>query len=111
MIEPNDESFTDPSEKPRYLLRLFVSGATVRSTEAIANIKAICERELAGRYELEVIDVYQQPELTKEAQIIAVPALIKCLPHPIRHLIGDLSEEDKVLVGLDLRTSIDDEGA
>ena len=86
-----------------YVLRLFVSGATPRSTNAIANIKAICERELAGRYELEVVDIYQQPDLAKAHQIVAVPTLIKSLPAPIRRLIGDLSEEEKVLVGLDLR--------
>ncbi len=87
----------------RYVLRLFVSGATPRSAQAIGNIKAICERELAGRYELEVIDIYQQPELARHYQIIAVPALIKTLPAPIRLLIGDLSETERVLVGLDLR--------
>jgi circadian clock protein KaiB len=87
----------------RYVLRLFVSGATLRSTNAIANIKAICETELAGRYELEVIDIYQQPDLAKDAEIVAVPTLVRTLPAPIRRLIGDLSETEKVLVGLDLR--------
>lgn len=92
-----------PEGPPRYVLRLFVSGATQRSSNAIANIKAICERELAGRYELEVIDIYQQPNLARSEELVAVPTLIKTLPLPIRHLIGDLSEEEKVLVGLDLR--------
>ncbi|MBS1190974.1 MAG: KaiB domain protein [Rhodocyclaceae bacterium] len=91
----------DKSE--RYVLRLFVSGATRRSTEAIANIKAICERELAGRYELEVIDIYQLPQEARSEEVVAVPTLVKKLPVPIRRLIGDLSEEEKVLVGLDLR--------
>jgi circadian clock protein KaiB len=88
----------------QYVLRLFVSGVTPRSNFAIANIKAICERELAGRYELEVIDIYQQPELAKQNKVVAVPTLIKTLPAPIRRLIGDLSEEEKVLVGLDIRS-------
>ncbi len=87
-----------------YVLRLFVSGATLRSTQAIENIKAICESELAGRYELEVIDIYQQPKLAKRYQVIAVPTLIKSLPAPLRMLIGDLSEKEKVLIGLNLRS-------
>ncbi len=87
----------------RYVLHLFVSGATLRSTQAIENIKAICESELAGRYELKVIDIYQQPELAKRYQVIAVPTLIKSLPVPLRMLIGDLSAKEKVLVGLNLR--------
>jgi circadian clock protein KaiB len=92
-----------PPDRPeRYLLRLFVSGATPRSTNAIANIKAICEKELADRYDLEVIDIYQQPQLAASEEIIALPTLVKSLPLPIRRLIGDLSEEEKVLVGLDL---------
>ncbi len=90
------------NELAKYVLRLFVSGATLRSANAIANIRAICEKELAGRYELEVIDIYQQPELARSHQIIAVPTLIKSLPSPIRLLVGDLSQEEKVLVGLDL---------
>lgn len=92
-----------PYQQKRYLLRLFISGATPRSSAAIANLRAICDRELSGRYDLEVIDIYQQPELAREQDIIAAPTLIKTLPLPIRSLIGDLSEEEKVLVGLDLR--------
>lgn len=91
------------STPPRYVLRMFVSGATARSSHAIANLKAICDRELAGRYELEVVDVYQQPELARTEQLVALPTLVKTLPLPIRRLVGDLSQEDKVLVGLDLR--------
>ncbi len=86
----------------RYVLRLFVSGATPRSLHAIANIRAICERELKGNYELEICDIYQQPHLLREEDVIALPTLIRKLPLPIRYLIGDLSEETKVLVGLDL---------
>jgi circadian clock protein KaiB len=86
----------------RYLLRLFVTGMTPRSTEAITAIKAICEHHLRGRYDLEVIDIYQHPELAKEAQIIAAPTLVKQLPEPLRRLIGNLSDTERVLMGLDL---------
>jgi circadian clock protein KaiB len=84
----------------RYVLRLYVTGMTPRSQRAIENIKEICETELAGRYDLEVIDVYQQPERAKEAQIVAAPTLIKSLPLPLRKLIGDMSDKERVLVGL-----------
>jgi circadian clock protein KaiB len=92
----------EPSQE-KYLLRLYVTGMTPRSTEAIARIKAICEEHLAGRYELEVIDIYQQPTLAKGDQIIATPTLIKKLPLPLRRLVGDLSNKERVLLGLDLR--------
>jgi circadian clock protein KaiB len=89
--------------KGRYLLRLYVAGTTPRSTMAIANLKSICEEHLADGYDLEVIDIYQQPALGKGEQIIAVPTLIKKLPPPVRKLIGDMSDMEKVLVGLDIR--------
>lgn len=85
------------------MLRLFVTGTTPRSVQAISNIKKICEEHLKGRYELEVVDVYQQPELARKEQIVAVPTLIKELPRPLRKLIGDLSDTQRVLVGLDLK--------
>ncbi len=87
----------------QYALRLYVTGMTPRSTEAIARIKAICQEHLAGRYELEVIDIYQQPTLAQGEQIIATPTLIKKLPLPLRRLVGDLSNKQRVLLGLDLR--------
>ena len=90
-------------ESERWVLRLFVSGLTQRSIHAVETIRAICEEHLPGRYELEVIDIYQQPVLTKGEQIIAAPTLIKKLPLPIRRIIGDLSNTERVLVGLDLR--------
>jgi len=90
-------------ENERYVLRLFVTGMTPRSTQAIATIKTVCEQHLQGRYELEVIDIYQQPQLAKDEQIIAAPTLVKVLPQPLRQLIGDLSNTDRVMVGLDLR--------
>ncbi|MBN2033672.1 MAG: circadian clock KaiB family protein [Deltaproteobacteria bacterium] len=86
-----------------YVLRLYVTGLTPRSTLAITNIRKICEEHLAGRYELEVIDLYQQPELAKGEQIIAAPTLIKTLPLPLRRLIGDMSDTEKVLTGMDLK--------
>ena len=86
----------------RFLLRLFVTGMTPRSTEAIARLKALCERHLEGRYDLEVIDIYQQPEVAKGEQIIATPTLIKKQPPPLRRLVGDFSDERRVLLGLNL---------
>ena len=86
----------------RFVLRLFVTGTTVRSQHAIANMRHICDEFLSGRYELEVIDIYQEPEKTRELQIIATPTLVKVLPEPLRRIIGDLSDQDKVLAGLNL---------
>ena len=87
----------------RYIFRLYVTGMTPRSTQAFAAIKALCEEHLQGRYDLEVIDIYQHPQLAKDEQIIAVPTLVKELPAPLRRLIGDLSDTERVLLGLDLR--------
>jgi len=92
----------EPKEE-QYVLRLYVTGMTARSTEAVATIKAICEEHLQGRYNLEVIDIYQHPQLAKDEQIIAMPTLVKKLPAPLRRLIGNLSDVDRVLFGLDLR--------
>ena len=86
----------------RYVLRLYVTGATARSLRAIANVKAICEQYLKGRYDLEVVDVYRRPALLRRDQIVAVPTLIKKLPLPLRLLVGDLSRTEQVLQGLDL---------
>jgi circadian clock protein KaiB len=85
-----------------YLLRLFVTGSTPRSVRAIQNIRAICEEKLQGRYELEVIDIYQHPEDVKREQIVVAPTLVKKLPLPFRKIIGDLSDRERVLVGLDI---------
>ena len=87
-----------------YVLRLYVSGATPQSTLAIVNVKKICENQLQGRYSLEVIDIYQELDLAKRDQVIAVPMLIKRSPHPLRRLIGDMSNTDRVLDGLGVRT-------
>jgi len=87
----------------RYLLRLYITGSTSRSILALTNLKKICEEYLEGRYELEVIDLYQKPSLAKGDQIIAAPTLIKKLPLPFRRIIGDMSDKEKVLFGLDLK--------
>ncbi len=89
-------------EPPRYRLRLYISGATPRSTRAIANIREIGERRLHGHYDLEVIDAFQQAELLRDHRIVALPTLVKHLPLPLRRIVGDLSDEDRVMVGLGL---------
>ena len=86
----------------RYVLRLYVTGMTPRSERAVRNLRAICDEYLAGRYDLEVVDIYQQPLLAKGEQIIAAPTLIKKLPLPVRRIIGDMSNRERVLVGLHL---------
>jgi len=84
----------------KYLLRLFVTGASARTGTAIANLRRICEQELEGQYELEIIDVLEFPELAEDEKILATPTLIKSLPLPLRRVIGDLSNTEKVLLGL-----------
>ncbi len=100
------EQHLDAMTEDKYSLRLYVAGMSTMSMRAIDNIKRICEEEMKGRYDLEVIDLYQRPSLVADEQIIAVPTLIKKLPHPLRHIIGDLSNKERVLVGLDLRKKI-----
>jgi len=90
-------------DREKYVLRLYVTGMTPKSTRAIANVQAICEKYLEGFFELKIIDIYQQPQLAKEEQIIATPTLIKKLPLPIRRLIGDMSDTERFLVGIDLK--------
>jgi len=90
-------------DRERYVLRLYVTGMTPKSTLAIANVRKLCEKYLEGSYELEVIDIYQQPKLAKGEQIIATPTLIKKLPLPLRKLIGDMSDTERFLVGIDLK--------
>ena len=87
---------------PVYELRLFVAGSTVRSRQAIENLRRICNEHLDGRVDLEVVDIYQQPELAARYQVIAAPTLVKLHPLPVRRIIGDLSAVDRVLRGLDL---------
>lgn len=90
-------------EDIKFALRLYVTGATRRSSNAIESIKKICEQYLPGRYELEVIDIYQHPERAGEGDVIVAPTLVKKLPLPIRKLIGDMSDEDRILIGLGLK--------
>jgi circadian clock protein KaiB len=86
-----------------YTLRLYVTGATPRSARAISNIRKICEEHLEGRYDLEVVDITEHPMLAEGEQIIAAPTLIKKLPLPLRRFIGDMSQTERILLGLDLR--------
>ena len=87
----------------RYVLRLYVTGTTPHSIRAISNIRKICEEHLEGRYDLEVLDISQHPTLANNQQIIAAPTLIKQLPLPLRRFIGDMSQTERILIGLDLR--------
>ncbi len=89
--------------KQRYVLRLYVAGINPRSSEAIRSITGICEQYLNDQYDLQVIDIYQQPMLAKGEQIIAAPTLIRKLPEPLRRFIGNLTDKERILVGLDLR--------
>lgn len=95
------------TKSQRYTLRLYVAGLTPRSQEAIRSVTAICEEHLAGRCDLEVIDIYQNPVLAQGEQIIAAPTLIKKLPLPLRKIIGNMADKEKILVGLDLRPKSD----
>ena len=87
-----------------WILRLYVAGASARSTAALRNLETICEQHLAGRYRIELIDLLKQPQLARGDQIVAVPTLVRHLPPPMKKIIGDLSNEERVLVGLDLRS-------
>jgi circadian clock protein KaiB len=89
--------------RARYVLRLYITGATPHSARAIVNIRKICEDHLQGRYDLEVVDISQNPTLAAGEQIIAAPTLIKKLPLPLRRFIGDMSQTERILLGLDLR--------
>ena len=91
-------------ESERFNLKLFITGASPNSARAIANLKSICEKYLGEKYDLEIVDVYQQPMLAKKEQLIALPMLIKCFPLPIKKLFGDMSNEKNVLKGLGLNT-------
>jgi circadian clock protein KaiB len=96
-------SATPSSEGKAYQLRLYVAGQTPKSVMALRNLKQICEEHLQGRYEIEVIDLLENPQLARGDQILALPTLVRRLPEPIKKIIGDLSNKERVLVGLDLR--------
>jgi circadian clock protein KaiB len=103
MTDANVEIGVDPAREGYYNLRLYVAGQTPKSLAAIANLKQICEEHLAGRYTIEVVDLLVSPQLAAGDQILAVPTLVRRLPPPIKRVIGNLSDTERVLVGLDIR--------
>jgi circadian clock protein KaiB len=94
----------------KYVIKLYVTGQTPRAQQAIDNLRRICEQELGGRYDLAVIDVLQRPQLAEDEKILATPTVVKELPIPIRRIIGDLSDSERVLLGLDLRPAPEVDG-
>ena len=99
---------TDPDrDSGHYQLRLYVAGQTTKSLAAMTNLKRFCEQHLAGRYDIEVIDLMKNPQLAAGDQILAIPTLVRRLPSPLKRIIGDLSNTEKVLVGLDIRPKAD----
>lgn len=108
-IQDSTEAFeiaVQGTTEDNYVLRLYVSGITPNSQRAIENVRKICEEHLAGHYQLEIIDIYQQPIFAKEGQIVAAPTLVKELPLPLRKFIGDMSQTERILVGLDIRKKV-----
>lgn len=99
---PAEVAYEENRPPPEYVLHLYITGATPNSTRAVRNIKEICEQHLKGRYELLIMDIYQQPKLAQQEQIVAAPTLIKKAPLPARRLIGDLSDHERVLAALGL---------
>jgi circadian clock protein KaiB len=89
--------------EPTWELRLYIAGHTPKSIEAITNLKRICDQNLAGKYKIEIIDLLQNPQLAHGDQILAIPTLVRRLPEPVKKIIGDLSDTERVLVGLDIR--------
>jgi len=89
----------------KYVLRLYVTGQTPRSLASVENLRRLCEKYLKGRFDLEVVDIYQQPALAAEGQIIAAPTVIKLMPLPLRRLVGDFSDQSRVVLGLDIKTA------
>jgi circadian clock protein KaiB len=98
----NEQPPAPLAKGPPYVLRLFITGTTSRSSRAIANLRRVCEERLHGEYDLEVVDIYQHPAAAQEHQILAAPTLVKMLPLPLRRIIGDLANEERVLAGLGL---------
>lgn len=99
----NEEKKSGKIPAKKWALRLYVAGQTPRSITAFENLKKICEQHLAGQYSIEIIDLLQNPKLAAGDQIIAVPTLVRKLPEPVRKILGDLSNEEKVLIGLDIK--------
>jgi circadian clock protein KaiB len=92
---------TDPTEG-HWTLRLYIAGRTPKSVTALANLKVLCEQQLAGRYQIEVVDLAEHPELAKADQIVAIPTLVRKLPPPLKRIIGDLSNKERVIIGLEI---------
>ena len=103
MKTASDRAAGQPTAGAKWELRLYVAGQTPKSLQAFANLKRICEEHLAGEYHIEVVDLIKNPQLAKGDQILALPTLVRKLPEPVRKIIGDLSDTERVLVGLDLR--------
>ena len=103
MTDPASNLHDETPATAEYVLRLYVAGQSARSINAIANLKRVCEEHLKGRYAIEVIDLLERPQLARGDQILAVPTLVLKLPEPVRRIVGDLSNTERVLVGLDLR--------
>ena len=101
--KPASAASVDRADKPEWQLRLYVAGQTAKSAAALANLKRLCDSHLAGRYDIEVVDLLVNPKLAAGDQILAVPTLVRKFPEPIRKIIGDLSDEERVLVGLDVK--------
>ncbi len=102
MTDRGADAWDQPAAPEHYVLRLYVTGATARSARAIANLRRFCESELAGAYEIEVIDIYQHPEAARDGQVIAAPTLVKMQPEPVRRIIGDLADDERMRRGLNL---------
>jgi circadian clock protein KaiB len=101
--EPSPTERPSPDTSDRFLLKLYVAGKSTRAETAISNLRQLCENELRGQYELEIIDVLERPDLAEDARILATPTLIKQLPPPLRRVIGDLSDREKLLLGLEVK--------
>ncbi len=97
---------TEPAAGETWALRLYVAGQTAKSIAALANLRRYCEQHVPGRYQLEIIDLLQHPQLAEGDQILAIPTVVRKMPEPIRRVIGDLSNEERVIVGLDLRPQL-----
>jgi len=102
----SDSATALPTPEAPWALRLYVAGQTARSLQAFANLKRICEEHLAGSYQIEVVDLLKNPQLAEGDQILAIPTLVRKLPEPVRKIIGDLSNTERVLVGLDLKAKV-----
>ncbi len=102
-LDSQYEAMVKEEDSLKYVLELYVTGMSPKSRLSIKKVKELCETFLAGRYELKVIDLFQNPEEARKAQIIAAPTLLKLLPLPLRKIIGDMADEDRVLIGLDIR--------